>query len=255
MIAPRLGRDVQVAAAAGLLAFVPLLPLPAWAQGEVATLETRPAPARVEVALAAALAAPWGAVGAGSEPDWGYNTDALGAEVSQAGRLGIEARLRLWRGLALGLDGGLALLSSRVQADTVWLRPGSTAGAARSFRVGVHALYRLWADGRGTPWLGLGAGYEWLSFSTSAVSFGNEVLVERVSVRGWEVARVLFGWELWLVDWLAVGPVFEASLGFFNHADGTTLRDESMHGWLSAGLRLVALPGPAWSGARAGEAP
>jgi hypothetical protein len=96
-------------------------------------------------------------------------------------------------------------------------------------------LYRLWADG-GTPWLGLGAGYEWLSFSTSVVSFGNEVLVERVSVRGWEVARVLFGWELWLVDWLAVGPVFEASLGFFNHADGTTLRDESMHGWLLFGL-------------------
>jgi hypothetical protein len=73
-------------------------------------------------------------------------------------------------------------------------------------------------------------------------------------VRGWEFARLLLGWDFWLVNWLAVGPVFEASLGFFNHAEGRTLRDETAHGWLSAGLRLVALPGPVWSGSRAGEA-
>jgi hypothetical protein len=91
-------------------------------------------------------------------------------------------------------------------------------------RLGAQGQWRLNADGSVDPWLGLGLGYEWLSYQT--LSFidvgadqvtGNQTLISKRThelISGPELT-LQAGLEFRVEDSLQIGPFLTASLGTY----------------------------------------
>jgi hypothetical protein len=109
-------------------------------------------------------------------------------------------------------------------------------------RFGVGARYYARPGETLDPWIGLGAGYELLSF-TSAASANDPKFT--VDASGFEIARVEAGLDARTSGALRAGPFVAASLGeytsesvtAFNITRAATSVSLTLHAWLFVGVR------------------
>jgi hypothetical protein len=135
----------------------------------------------------------------------------------------------------------------------------------RDLRLGVDVQVHVLPMKRLDPWIGLGAGYEWLdaSWNDGFVSWpwfgalhgsdhGGDVGAE---LRGWEFADLQAGFDYRLAAQWAVGPVLMLSLAEFDtysqylpstqyapSSSRSSSVDKSLHAWLLLGVRGRLLP-------------
>lgn len=124
-------------------------------------------------------------------------------------------------------------------------QPGATAcgGAscgARAIRAGAELLFEPGAPLLGAaPWLGAGAGWEWLSVSRELA--GTEVSTGLHGPEGFVEAGLAWG----VAERLAVGPYLLLAAGSYGRASleaaggsaSSALPDRALHLWLHAGVR------------------
>lgn len=119
-------------------------------------------------------------------------------------------------------------------------------------RAGLQAQYRFVERPTYNLWVGLGVGREFLNVAI------DDLEQSARSTTGWEFANLQFGSELQPTAGLGVGPYFSFALGAYDEETTTCLDSDlcpiderrverglpetGVHGWVSAGIRLVLLP-------------
>jgi outer membrane protein W len=107
---------------------------------------------------------------------------------------------------------------------------------------GVDAHYHIMPDAPFDPWVGLGFGYEILTFNLSQGSQSADV-----SASGWQLVNFQLGGDYHVMPNFGVGPFVALSLGQYSSASrsigGTStsndIANKAMHEWLTFGLRAV----------------
>lgn len=110
-----------------------------------------------------------------------------------------------------------------------------------TYRVGIQAIWSFRPAAQLDPWVGLGAGYEWLRYTAENAS-GSGTL----GYQGFEWVRAQGGLDF-RFGRFAVGPYLSYALGAYAERslelpDGTaseSVQDEATHGWLEAGARCL----------------
>lgn len=197
-------------------------------------------------------------------------SDAAAVRTDDAADLhGLEIGIRAGYGLPLGstagtLGGGSASFSDTVKgmfplwADVGWrLNPNwyiggffqygfGSVGAAftvcsqtgvscswNDMRAGLNVHYHFLPDGPVDPWLGLGAGYEWLSAGGNLSG----------TFHGFEFGNAQLGADYKVSPYFGVGPFVAFTVAQFTRVSdsGTSgdIADKKIHDWLIFGLRGV----------------
>jgi opacity protein-like surface antigen len=124
--------------------------------------------------------------------------------------------------------------------------------SASDKRLGVMGRYHLPPVSRLLPWLGLGIGYEWGSFSLNQSLLGTSNTDSSWS--GFEFANLQVGADYRLSPLFAVAPFISLSIGQFRSISTTTttgststttdqdLAKTSLHEWIMLGLRVSYTP-------------
>ena len=125
----------------------------------------------------------------------------------------------------------------------------STNCSGTDVQGGVDVLLHPFPRGRIDPWLGLGAGYEWLDFTvTNPASAGASAGAQSsVSIHGWELLSAQLGVDFRddvAMPGLAIGPFVMANLGQYTDASTSgaasaafTIPKQALHAWLTLGVR------------------
>lgn len=165
--------------------------------------------------------------------------DKLRDLVSSAVPLALEAGYRVNAGFTVGAFFQYGVM--QVEAN-----PYSGCGPVIScsgylVRVGVEGIYNFNLDFALTPWVGVGAGYEWFHISSS----GNGQSAA-ITARGFELVTVQAGGDVRVAPGFAVGPYVSLSLARYATASfgapgfaGTSTfdGDNGLHEWLQLGVR------------------
>ena len=128
--------------------------------------------------------------------------------------------------------------------------------SASDIRVGVMGRYQFAVGGPVLPWLGLGVGYEWGSFSVSGPVLGVDSDIE-TSRSGFEFANLQAGADYYLAPRVTVSPFISVSIGQYQSVSTTTtigttttttttteedLAKKSLHQWILIGVRFGFMP-------------
>jgi hypothetical protein len=117
--------------------------------------------------------------------------------------------------------------------------PGGLSGTSGSdLRVGLEAVYQF-APGRPLgPWVGLGTGWEWTTYSGQGAG---------ISVSGWEFLNVQAGLDVELSPMFVLGPYLGFVGGNYTNASATgslqgwggaiTPDTRVFHGWFQLGIK------------------
>jgi len=152
----------------------------------------------------------------------------------------LEAGYRLNADFTIGalFQYGFARIKSNGDFDC------SAAGidcSARILRLGIEGIYNLNLAGPVTPWVGLGTGYEWFSFSASGP--GGEA---SAGANGFEFVTVHAGGDYRLAPNFALGGFVSLSLAQYKTVSAEIpgmpstsmdITDKKMHEWLQLGVR------------------
>jgi hypothetical protein len=119
--------------------------------------------------------------------------------------------------------------------------PSACAGCTGSVvSLGAELLYRFDPGGPLRPWLGFGAGYEWLSASGGGFS---------TSYRGVQLANLQVGLDVRVSRQVLIGPFASFALGQFDwqtvdygYPYRTPVQDRTLHEVLVFGLRVTLEP-------------
>jgi hypothetical protein len=128
--------------------------------------------------------------------------------------------------------------------------PGVTADCStHDLRLGIQAHYHFLPRKTLDPWLGLGVGYEWITFGTDISGGGRELDVSATG-RGFEFLNLQGGLDFKVADGLALGPFLSFSIGQYSDSSascsGNACADDSaseeidskaLHQWLLLGIR------------------
>ena len=124
--------------------------------------------------------------------------------------------------------------------------------SASDVRLGVMGRYQLPLIMQAAPWVGLGVGYEWGSFSLQQSVLGNTSTDSSWS--GFEFVNLQGGADFRIAQKVALGPFISFSLGQFQSTSTTTtngntsttterdLTDKSLHEWFLVGARVAFMP-------------
>jgi opacity protein-like surface antigen len=124
--------------------------------------------------------------------------------------------------------------------------------SASDLRLGLMGRLHLPPIAQLSPWLGLGIGYEWGSFSLQQSAVGSTDTDSGWS--GFELANLQLGADYKLAPKIAIGPFLSVSIGQFRHLSttmaignntGTTDQDlakTSLHEWILIGARVAFAP-------------
>jgi len=104
--------------------------------------------------------------------------------------------------------------------------------SANDLRVGVEGQLHLRPGAAVDPWIGLGAGYEWFSLSSSTSAVSTDV-----TFQGPTFALLDVGADLRLGDHAALGPYLEASAGQLRSTESGDLAGKRAHLWVGLGVR------------------
>jgi hypothetical protein len=110
--------------------------------------------------------------------------------------------------------------------------------------LGLEAQYHFLPDRSVDPWLGLGAGYEYLSQNLTFVSDDPQDSFETTfhgTYRGPEFVNLQAGLDLKPADALAIGPFVSFSIGEFTsqtlEGSGASVGLRARHEWLTIGIK------------------
>ncbi len=129
-------------------------------------------------------------------------------------------------------------------------------------RLGAHAQWRLAPAAAVDPWLGVGVGYEWLSYRTVLVADVTDTTTGNTQAVALRIAERLGGPELLLQggidfqvdDSLRIGPYASATFGQYLGDEyscdiqtaacptGSSVEGPAFHSWLGVGLRGAYAP-------------
>lgn len=124
--------------------------------------------------------------------------------------------------------------------------------SASDMRLGVMGRYHLPPLGRSSPWVGLGVGYEWGTFTVHQTLFGTSNT--DASWSGFEFANLQAGADFRVSPRLALAPFVSLSLGEYRTTSTTTttgatsttvdqdVAKTSLHEWILIGVRLAFAP-------------
>jgi opacity protein-like surface antigen len=124
--------------------------------------------------------------------------------------------------------------------------------SASDVRAGVMGRYQFAVAGPVLPWLGLGVGYEWgtFSFRQSVVGETNTDWTRS----GFEFANLQAGADYYLAPRVTVAPFLSVSIGQYQNVSTTTtigmttsttdddLAKKSLHEWIMIGVRFGFMP-------------
>jgi hypothetical protein len=151
-----------------------------------------------------------------------------------------DRMIPLWVDLTLRLGGGIEL---GPYFSYGWVSGGGPIedfgdfGDARDMRIGAQLNYRLTPVGGFAPWIGVGAGWEWLSFDDDLVVGATNI---ESDLNGFDF-MIQGGADFRLGSHLALGPFVAFSVGQFSNGDLLDLpgADEGWHEWLQVGAKLT----------------
>jgi opacity protein-like surface antigen len=158
---------------------------------------------------------------------------------------------------------GFSVLGSRLadSCDEAERRYPGTEVSCSAFdvRAGVVLEYHLGAGKKrkaADPWLGLGIGFEHVSWKVAAKDEVSEAIVTQ-SASGFEFVSGHFGVDFALADWFALGPYLSVTMGSYGSADvscagdcegvgtGSPVINQSLHTWTFFGAKaLFQIAGP-----------
>lgn len=172
--------------------------------------------------------------------------------------LWVDAGVRLGRRAFVGafFQYGFSSISESFERDCEdpdnWLgAPGRTpscrAGPAR--RLGLEALLHLGRPSGVDPWVGAGAGYEWLGYGVSLSAPGEEARLT-ATYRGFELLNLQGGVDFPIGESVAIGPFTALTLGRYRVRSflcegpcgpdyAERLEGEALHGWVFLGARVT----------------
>jgi len=109
-------------------------------------------------------------------------------------------------------------------------------------RAGLQGLYHPDVAAPIRPWLGLGVGYEWTSYSGTVGNVGFSG-----NATGWEFVNVAIGGDIRVGPSTAVGPFVGLSIARYDTVSGTLgsltgssdVTNPAIHEWLMIGARFV----------------
>jgi opacity protein-like surface antigen len=125
--------------------------------------------------------------------------------------------------------------------------------SASDLRLGLMGRFHLPPVAQLSPWLGLGIGYEWGSFSLQS-AVGNTNTDTDSGWSGFEFANLQLGADYKIAQKIALGPFGSVSIGQFRHLSTTntvgnnaTTNDQdlaktSLHEWILIGARVAFAP-------------
>lgn len=147
----------------------------------------------------------------------------------------------------IGLKGEQCRDEDDVPPDEEGAPPvGTKCDAPNDFRIGVLAILHLSPmTSDVSPWVGLGAGYEWLNI---AETLGRRTFVQTFS--GLELLNLQAGVDFTVGSRLRVGPFAHFSLGRYTTVSADTSADASplpapghaLHQWLHFGVKASVGP-------------
>jgi opacity protein-like surface antigen len=199
--------------------------------------------------LGARLGYAFAAGNVGAPPN---GTDAaLGDFVPGQWPLWLDAGYRFTGDLYLGayFQYGIGVVNDDRQAGC---RNANVDCSASDKRFGIMGRYQLPVAAPLSPWLGLGVGYEWGTFSVHQAIIGMSNTDSSWS--GFEFANLQAGADYRLGAHAAIGPFVSLSFGQFQHIETTTvtgmtttttdedLAKKSVHEWIMIGARMSFLP-------------
>jgi hypothetical protein len=206
----------------------------ALALGGTAARAERSPDSGAEVALRLGVALPFGDARSGTSLDTG---------VSNTVPLILEGGYRLDSNLFFGARFQYAFVNFKNNATTGCT--GNVSCSGSDVALGLEALYRFTPGNTFAPWLGLGAGYEWLNQDVS----GNNVNASgSATVKGFQ-GLLQLGGDVRVTNKLVLGPFIEAAIGRYDSASSsltignmTTNTDADIantawHTWLTLGVR------------------
>ena len=212
---------------------------PAWAAEE--------SESGVEIGARLGYAFPAGSLGA---PPNGQDND-VSSYVNGLVPLWLDAGYRFnhWAYLGAYFTYGLGLVNDDRQD---LCRNANVDCSASDVRLGVMGRFHLPMIARFSPWLGLGIGYEWGTFSFQQSALGNSNTDYGYS--GWEFANFQTGADYKVAQKVAIGPFLSVSIDRFDSlsttvstANNTGMTDDelvkkSIHSWILIGARVAIAP-------------
>jgi outer membrane protein len=190
-------------------------------------------PVAIEIGARAGFAAPFGNVE-------GRNGDSLDQTIRYAAPLWVDLGVRPFPLLLVGL---YATFAPGWTGDAL----AATCGTCSTdfARFGAQAHLHPLPQSRWDPWVGAGAGYEWLRINASQGG---------LTANGWELVNVQAGLDLRLAPAVLAGPFVALSLGQYDESSPSNLghtpfADKALHQWLVLGVRgafdwSVGVPSP-----------
>jgi hypothetical protein len=142
---------------------------------------------------------------------------------------------------------GRACDSAEAEAEAVGV---DLSCSSSDVRLGAQFLFHILPAQLVDPWVGVGTGWEWFSF-TQRISAGGESASGTFTVSGWEMFNLQAGVDFKLADRMGLGPFVSFSNGSFGSVktscENTTCNEQSdditntaSHQWLMFGAKFTA---------------
>jgi hypothetical protein len=127
---------------------------------------------------------------------------------------------------------------------------GVTASCSvHDVRLGIQAQYHFLPRKKLDPWLGLGVGYEWLTFGIDASGGGSDVDIS-ATIHGFEFVNLQGGLDFKVARGLGLGPFLSFSIGQYSdtssscsgactgfNSNSEDVENKALHQWLLLGIR------------------
>ncbi len=213
-----------------------------------APAEAAPAPAPAPAAAAnGAASGPHGAIELGLRIGFGYPLGNEGAvpgtanaslhdDVSGMIPIWIDAGFRANPNVYVGIffQYGFAFVNNNQNPDCA---QSGVSCSAKDLRLGLNVHYHFSPGESFDPWVGLGAGYEWLALDES----GGGASVS-LTGSGFEFGNLQLGGDFAVAPNFGIGPFLTVTLAEYSHLSGaidTDLSPKSIHSWVMGGVRGV----------------
>jgi len=124
--------------------------------------------------------------------------------------------------------------------------PSGDRCSGHDVSLGLELRYHVQPDQRFDPWVGIGAGYEWLSVSET--SGGNTV---NVGADGFEFVHAQVGADFTVSNNVRIGPFVQLTLGQYKSENASVnggptrfvdVTNKALHEFLTFGVRVIFLP-------------
>jgi outer membrane protein W len=212
---------------------------PASAPGQAPVAAPAPARGAIEIGLRLGVGFPLGHEGATA----GDTNDKLSDDVKLIVPIAIDAGYRINPNVYVGLlfQYGFGIVNTDSSSGAACGGAGVSCSAS-DLRLGVDLHFHFAPGQSFDPWLGVGAGYEWLFLDVSDGGISGSI-----TATGFEFGNVQLGGDIPIAPNFAVGPFVSLSFGQYSNVSVSqggasmdmSITSKSFHEWLEFGVRGV----------------